>query len=76
VGLILGLGLCWGRFLDKVFTSRRQLWMQQIWFKNVKIVKDALETRSNLHLLFRALAGTSTKSDDERLKFGLLIALA
>jgi hypothetical protein len=36
VGLILGLGLCWGRFSDKDSTSRRQLRMQQIWFKNVK----------------------------------------
>jgi hypothetical protein len=50
VGLILHLGLCWGRFLDKVFTGRRQLRMQQIWFKNVKIVKDMPETKSNLRL--------------------------
>jgi hypothetical protein len=45
VELILGLGLCWGRFLDKDFTSQRQLRMQQIWFKNVKIAKDAQEAR-------------------------------
>jgi hypothetical protein len=50
VGLILGLGLCWERFLDKDSTSRRQLWMQQIWFKNVKIAKDVQKTRNNLHL--------------------------
>jgi hypothetical protein len=39
VELIFGLGLCWGRFSDKDFTSQRQLQMQQIWFKNVKIAK-------------------------------------
>ena len=50
VELILGLGLYWGRFLDKDFIGRRQLRMQQIWFKNVKIAKDALETRNNLCL--------------------------
>jgi hypothetical protein len=50
VELILGLGLCWGRFLDNNFTGRRQLRMQQIWFKNVKIAKDASETRNNLRL--------------------------
>jgi hypothetical protein len=30
---ILGLGLCWERFLDRDFTGRRQLQMQQIWSK-------------------------------------------
>jgi hypothetical protein len=50
VDLILGLGLCWGRFSDKDFICRRQLWMQQIWFKSVKIVKDVQETRNNLPL--------------------------
>jgi hypothetical protein len=50
VGLILGLGLCWERFSDKVFTDRRQLRMQQIWNKNVKIAKDVPETKSNLRL--------------------------
>jgi hypothetical protein len=50
VELILGLGLCWGRFSDKDFTGQRRLWMQQIWFKNVKIVGDAPETRNNLRL--------------------------
>jgi hypothetical protein len=50
VELILGLGLCWGSFSDKDFTSRRQLRMQQIWFKNVKIAKDAPDTRNNLRL--------------------------
>jgi hypothetical protein len=49
-GLILGLGLYWGRFSDKDFTGRRQLQIQQIWFKNVKIAKDAPETRNNLRL--------------------------
>jgi ribonuclease HI len=33
-----------GRFSDKDFTGRRQLRMQQTWFKNVKIAKDAQET--------------------------------
>ena len=47
---ILGLGLYWGRFLDNDFTGRRQLRMQQIWFKNVKLAKDASETRNNLRL--------------------------
>jgi hypothetical protein len=50
VDLILGLGLCWGRFSGKDSNSRRQLRMQQIWFKSVKIVKDVQETRSNLRL--------------------------
>jgi hypothetical protein len=48
VDLTLGLGLCWGRFLDKDFIGRRQLRMQQIWFKSVKIVKNVEETRNNL----------------------------
>jgi hypothetical protein len=48
VDLILGLGLCWGRFSDKDFIGRRQLRMQQIWFKNVKIAKDVQKTRNNL----------------------------
>jgi hypothetical protein len=51
VDLILGLGLCWEKCLDKDFTSRRQLRMQQSYFKNVKIVKNVQETRNNLHLL-------------------------
>jgi hypothetical protein len=50
VGLILVLGLCWGRFSNKDFTGRRQLQMQQTWFKNVKIANDAPETRNNLRL--------------------------
>jgi hypothetical protein len=50
VELILGPDLCWGRFSDKDFIGRRQLLMQQIWFKNVKIAKDAPETRNNLRL--------------------------
>jgi hypothetical protein len=50
VGLILVLGLCWGRFLDKDFIGQRQRRMQQTWFKNVKIAKDAPETRNNLRL--------------------------
>jgi hypothetical protein len=50
VDLILGLGLCWGRFSDKDFISRRQLRMQQIWFKNLKIAKDMQKTRNNLRL--------------------------
>jgi hypothetical protein len=50
VELILGLGLCWGRFSYKDFISRRQLWMQQTWFKNVKTARDVLETRNNLRL--------------------------
>jgi hypothetical protein len=37
--LTSGPGLCWERFLDKDFISRRQLRMQQIWFKSAKIVK-------------------------------------
>jgi hypothetical protein len=39
VDLILGLGLCWERFLGKDFNGRRQLRMQQIWFKSAKTVK-------------------------------------
>jgi hypothetical protein len=39
VDLILGLGLCWERFLDMDSTGRRQLRMQQIWSKSAKIVK-------------------------------------
>jgi hypothetical protein len=50
VGLILGLGLWWGRFSDKGFTGRRQLRMQQISFKNVKIAKGVQKTRNNLRL--------------------------
>jgi hypothetical protein len=50
VGLILGLGLCWGGFSDKNFTSRRHLRMQQTWFKNVKIAKDVQKARNNLRL--------------------------
>jgi hypothetical protein len=50
VGLILGLGLCWERFLDNDFTGQKQLRMQQTWSKNVKIAKDAPETRNNLRL--------------------------
>jgi hypothetical protein len=50
VGPILGLGLYWGRFTDKVFTGQRQLRMPRIWFKNVRIGKDAPETKSNLRL--------------------------
>jgi hypothetical protein len=49
VDLTLGLDLCWGRFSDKDFIGRRQLQMQQIWFKSVKIVKHVQETRNNLH---------------------------
>jgi glycine cleavage system aminomethyltransferase T len=48
--LILDLGLYWVKFLDKDFIGRRQLRMQQSWFKNMKIVKNVQETRSNLHL--------------------------
>jgi hypothetical protein len=50
VDLILGLGLCWGRFSDKDFIGQRQFRMQQIWFKNVKLAKDVQETRNNLRL--------------------------
>jgi hypothetical protein len=50
VDLILGLGLCWGRFSDMDFIGRRQLRMQQIWFKSVKIVKDVQDTINNLRL--------------------------
>jgi hypothetical protein len=39
VDLILGLGLCWGKFSDKDFIGRRQLQMQQNWFKSVKMSK-------------------------------------
>jgi hypothetical protein len=39
VDLTLGPGLCWERFLDNDFIGRRQLRMQQIWFKSAKIVK-------------------------------------
>jgi hypothetical protein len=39
VDLTSGPGLCWERFLDKDFIGRRQLRMQQIWFKIAKIVK-------------------------------------
>jgi hypothetical protein len=48
VDLTLGLVLCWERYFDKDFISRRQLRMQQIWFKSEKIVKNVLETRNNL----------------------------
>jgi hypothetical protein len=47
---ILGLGPYWEKFLDKDFIGRRQLWMQQSWFKSARIVKNVQETRSNLHL--------------------------
>jgi hypothetical protein len=40
VDLTLGLGHCWEKCLDKDSTGRRQLQMQQSWFKNVKIVKN------------------------------------
>jgi hypothetical protein len=42
------LDLCWGRSSDKDFIGRRQLRMQRIWFKSVKIVKNVQETRNNL----------------------------
>jgi hypothetical protein len=48
VDLILGLGLCWERFLDRDFTGRRQLRMPQIWSKSVKIVKNVQGTKNNL----------------------------
>jgi hypothetical protein len=48
VDLTLGLDLCWERFLDKEFIARRQLRMQQIWFKSEKIVRNVQETRNNL----------------------------
>jgi hypothetical protein len=50
VDLILCLGPCWDKSLDKDFIGRRQLRMQQSWFKSAKIVKKVQETRSNLHL--------------------------
>jgi hypothetical protein len=50
VDLILGLGPCWEKFLDKDFISRKQFRMQQSWFKSARIVKNVQETRSNLHL--------------------------
>jgi hypothetical protein len=50
VGLISGLGPCWGKFPDKDFTGQRQLRMQQTWLKNVKIAKDVQRTRNNLRL--------------------------
>jgi hypothetical protein len=48
-GSHIGSSLCSERFLDKDFTGRRQLRMQQIWFKSAKIVKNVQETRNNLH---------------------------
>jgi hypothetical protein len=39
VDLILGLGPCWEKFLDKDFIGRRQLRMKQSWFKSARIVK-------------------------------------
>ena len=39
VDLTLDPDLYWERFLEKDFIGRRQLWMQQIWFKSAKIVK-------------------------------------
>jgi hypothetical protein len=48
VDLILGPGLCWERFLDRDFTDRRQLRMQQIWSKSAKIVKNVQEIKNNL----------------------------
>jgi hypothetical protein len=39
-----------GKVFRQGFNGRRQLRMQQTWFKNVKIAKDAQETRNNLHL--------------------------
>jgi hypothetical protein len=37
-----------GKVFDKDFIGRRQLQMQQIWFKSAKIVKNVQETRNNL----------------------------
>jgi hypothetical protein len=48
VDLTLDLDLCWGRSSDKDFIGRRQLRMQQIWFKSAKIAKSVQETRNNL----------------------------
>jgi hypothetical protein len=50
VDLTLGLDLCLGKSSDKDFIGRRQLRMQRIQFKNVKIAKNAQETRNNLRL--------------------------
>jgi hypothetical protein len=50
VELILSLGLCWGRFSDKDFIGRSQFWMQQTWFKNVKIGRDVPETKKTFVL--------------------------
>jgi hypothetical protein len=48
VDLILGLDLCWERFLDMDFIGRRQLRMQQIWSKSAKFVKNVQGTKNNL----------------------------
>jgi hypothetical protein len=37
----------WERFSDKDSIGRRQLRMQQIWFKSVKIAKNVQEIRSS-----------------------------
>jgi hypothetical protein len=37
-----------GKVFRQGFIGRRQLRMQQIWFKSVKIVKNVQETRNNL----------------------------
>ena len=44
----LGPDLFWERFSDKDSIGRMQLQTQRIWFKNVKIAKNAQEIRSNL----------------------------
>jgi hypothetical protein len=50
VELILGLGLCWGRFSDNDFIGRRQLRMQRTGFKNVKTTISVSETRTTFVL--------------------------
>jgi hypothetical protein len=50
VDLILGLGPYWEKCLDKDFIGRRQLRMQQSWFKSARIVKNVQEIRSSLRL--------------------------
>jgi hypothetical protein len=39
----------WIRFLGKGFTSQKLLWMQQIWYRDVKIAKDVPKTKNKLH---------------------------
>jgi hypothetical protein len=49
-GLHIGLRALLGKNFDKVSIGRRQFWTQQSFCISVTIVKDAQETKRNLHL--------------------------